>query len=198
MALSISWNKHKDSSDADLVNKFRDSGDLEVLGLLYERYMYLVYGVALKYLQNRDDAKDAVTSIFEKLIIEVPKHDIDNFKSWLHVLTKNFCLMKLRADKSSSLRHENWQNEQIIFVESHEEMHPLDEEDAVLNKLLQECINELKDQQQECIKLFYFENKSYREISSSLKLEEKKVKSFIQNGKRNLKICIEKKDGKKS
>ncbi len=196
MALSITWNKHSENSDTDLIKKFRQSGDLQVLGELYERYMHLVYGVCLKYFGNRDDAKDAVTSIFEKLIIEIPRHETENFKSWLYVLTRNFCLMKIRSDKSISARMESWKNEQELFVESSEEMHPVDEEDQALNKTLQDCINELKGQQQECIRLFYFDNRSYKEIAASLKLDEKKVKSFIQNGKRNLKICIERKHGK--
>lgn len=148
----------------------------------------------MKYLENRDDAKDAVTSIFEKLIIDLPKHEVDNFKSWLYVLTKNFCLMKIRSGKSESRKIESWQSEQDLFVESVEELHPIDENE--MNLILQHCIKRLKGEQQQCISLFYYDNKSYKEIAVLLKMEEKKVKSFIQNGKRNLKICIESNHGK--
>jgi RNA polymerase sigma-70 factor (ECF subfamily) len=196
MALKVSWKKYQDASDEVLMRRFRASGDLEQLGALYERYMHLVYGVCLKYFTDREAAKDGVTAIFEKLITELPKHDVEDFKSWLYVLTKNFCLMKIRADKSAQRKQEAWQVEQETFVESAEEMHPIDEEDNNLNKTLMECIERLKDEQQQCIRLFYFEERSYREIAAALALEEKKVKSFIQNGKRNLKICIEGKHGK--
>jgi RNA polymerase sigma-70 factor (ECF subfamily) len=160
--------------------------------------MHLVYGVCLKYLENRDDAKDAVTSIFEKLIIDLPKHDVDNFKSWLYVLTKNFCLMKIRSGKSATRKMEAWQAEQEVFVESVDELHPIDEDENEMNHALQECIKKLKGEQQQCIILFYYENKSYKEITEKTKIDEKKVKSYIQNGKRNLKICIENNHGKKA
>lgn len=195
MALKVSWKKYRDASDEELVRQFRSSGDLEQLGSLFERYMHLVYGVCLKYFQDREAAKDGITAIFEKLIVELPRHDVDDFKSWLYVLTKNYCLMKIRSGKSEKKRQEAWQNEQELFVESSEELHPIDEDEAGMNKILMECIERLKDEQQQCIRLFYFEERSYREIAATLKLEEKKVKSFIQNGKRNLKICIE---GKKN
>jgi RNA polymerase sigma-70 factor, ECF subfamily len=197
MALKEPWKKNYEQTDEELVEIFRASGNLEQLGILYERYMHLVYGVCLKYLENREDAKDGVTAIFEKLITELPRHEVEQFRGWLYVLTKNHCLMKIRSKKSESRQKESWEKEQEIFMESVEEMHPIDEEEQLLNKTLQECIKKLKGQQQECIRLFYFENRSYREIASLLHLEEKKVKSFIQNGKRNLKICIEEKHGKK-
>ena len=195
MALQVSWKKYRDAPDEALVRKFRTSGDLDLLGVLYERYMHLVYGVCLKYFREREAAQDGITSIFEKLIVELPRHEVEDFKSWLYVLTKNYCLMNIRSGKSEARRREAWQIDQETFVESAGEMHPVDEEDAGMNKVLLECIERLKDEQQQCIRLFYFEERSYKEIAATLKLEEKKVKSFIQNGKRNLKICIE---GKKS
>lgn len=197
MALKVTWKKYQELPDDVLLDKFRETGDLEILGKLYERYMHLVYGVCMKYFENRDEARDGVMDIFEKLITDVPRHEIANFKSWLYVLAKNFCLMKIRSDKTESARKEKWQNEQELFMESGGEMHPVDEEEQSLNKSLLECIEELKELQQQCIRLFYMENRSYREICSTLGLDEKKVKSYIQNGKRNLKICIEKKDGKR-
>ena len=103
--------------------------------------------------------------------------------------------MRIRSDKSEKKRQHAWQTEQERFVEATEEMHPIDEDEAGMNKLLKECIERLKDEQKRCICLFYFEERSYKEISVALKLEEKKVKSFIQNGKRNLKICLEGKGG---
>ncbi|MCF8225777.1 MAG: sigma-70 family RNA polymerase sigma factor [Bacteroidales bacterium] len=154
--------------------------------------MHLVYGVCLKYFKNREDAKDGAAAIFEKLIIETQKHDIEQFKTWLYVLTKNFCLMKIRAEKSTKQKKVKWEIEQDAFVESSYEMHPLDEVNRSVDNILMDCIDKLKKEQQECIRLFYFKSKSYREISKLTGAKEKKVKSCIQNGKRNLKICIEK------
>lgn len=176
--------------DNDLLNRFRETGDLEILGALYKNYIHLVYGVCLKYLKDREESKDAVNKIFEKLIFEIPKFEIQNFKTWLYVLTKNYCLMHLRKEKAEKHRFEKYS--EGFFVESTEIMHPIDEDrDVNLESQLKICIERLKAEQKECIQLFYYESKCYKEISEELKIEEKKVKSYIQNGKRNLKICIE-------
>ena len=184
----------KDSGRPDewYIARFRKKGDLEDLGKLYGRYMHLVYGVCIKYLKDREAARDAVMHIFEKLIIEIPKRQIENFKPWLHVLTKNHCLMQLRAGKAKTSQREKMLADTGFFMENSYELHP-DNEQALERDLavMKKCIELLKQQQKECVKLFYLEEKSYREISGELDIELKKVKSLIQNGKRNLKICIE-------
>jgi RNA polymerase sigma-70 factor (ECF subfamily) len=183
--------KYNDEPEEFLLKEYQSSGNLEVLGNLYSRYMHLVFGVCLKYLQNRDDAKDAVMQIFEKLITEVRQHDIKHFKSWLYVLTKNFCLMQLRSQKTTDRRINNYKMDHVKSVESLLELHPIDKEDAEKDLPLKECLEKLNEEQQICIHLFYFENKCYREIAEFLNMDEKKVKSHLQNGKRNLKICLE-------
>ena len=178
------------NSDSELLQKYLETGNLEILGELYNQYIHLVYGVCLKYLNDREESKDAVNKIFENLIVEIPKFEIQNFRSWLYVVTKNYCLMQLRKDKTEKKRFEKYSAD--IFMESTEVSHPIDEApDSSLEKSLKRCLEKLKKEQQECIQLFYYENKCYQEISDLLKLEQKKVKSYIQNGKRNLKICLE-------
>jgi RNA polymerase sigma-70 factor, ECF subfamily len=153
--------------------------------------MHLVYGVCLKYLKNREDSKDAVMQIFEKLITDFPNEEIRNFKSWLYVITKNYCLMQLRSSQSRDKKIKIWQNDAENFMESQSFSHPLDNDDIQNNLALNICIEKLKKEQKECVSWFYFENKSYREISGLTKMDEKKVKSLLQNAKRNLKICLE-------
>jgi len=187
-------NKKEQNTDDYLLQSFRESGDLDLLGELYNRYMHLVYGVCLKYLQDREGSKDAVMQIFEKLITEIPKNDIKNFKSWLYVVSKNHCLMHLRSEKAKGEQNKKFVIEQEIFMEYEEPPHPIDEDKPDIDTALKECIEKLKNEQQKCIQLFYIEEKSYKEICDLLKLEEKKVKSFLQNGKRNLKLCLESKN----
>ena len=196
MIFKISGKNKKDKTDAELILEFRSGGDLVVLGELYERYMHLVYGVCLKYLKVREESQDAVMQIFEKLIIEIPKHNIENFRSWLHVVTKNYCLMQLRSDKSQSERISEWINDHDVFMETVTDLHPLDEDNdsKVMDRALDDCIERLKEEQKKCIRQFYFENKCYNEISENLDLDVKKVKSYLQNGKRNLKLCLEQKN----
>lgn len=186
--------ENTNNRDQELLKAYKEQRDPAILGDLFTPYMHLVYGVCLKYFKERDRSQDAVLQIFEKLIHEVSNHEINNFRSWLYVLTRNHCLMELRSESSRKEREKKYSLDQQNFMESEFELHPIDEENSKLNKALQECIEELKKEQKECISLFYYKDKCYREISEILKIEESKVKSFLQNGKRNLKICLEKKN----
>jgi len=189
--LKIARGNNKNIPDDILLKKYRLTGDIELIGELYSRYMHLVYGVCLKYLKNREDAKDAVFEIFEKLIIEYKIYHIKDIKSWMYVLTKNFCLMELRKRQTTDKKMKKLQEIQPDIMESEYHLHPIDRDDEKIADALKECIDRLKDEQKECIRLFYYDNKSYREIASLVKLDENKVKSHLQNGKRNLKICLE-------
>ncbi len=185
--------KHPEKTDEELLGRYQDSGNLDLLGELYARHMHLVYGVSLKYLGDPEDAKDATMQIFEKLISELSGQEVRHFKSWLYVLTKNHCLMQLRSKKSGEKRLEGLKTE-VEFMESGDDLHPIDRNDPSIEQALRECMDKLKDEQKECIELFYYRKMCYREISGSLGMAEKKVKSFLQNGKRNLKICLESKN----
>jgi RNA polymerase sigma-70 factor (ECF subfamily) len=178
-------------SDSELLSSYVQSGDLEILGTLYNRYIHLVYGVCLKYLSDQEESKDAVNKIFENLISEIPKFDIQNFRSWLYVVTKNYCLMEIRKKKTENKRFEKYSHD--IFMESTDISHPIDEvsDTTSLHRNLRLCIDKLKEEQRTCIQLFYFDEKCYQEISDELNIDLNKVKSYIQNGKRNLKICLE-------
>jgi RNA polymerase sigma-70 factor (ECF subfamily) len=197
MLLKLPGKKSGNKTEEELLRDFRDTGNLEILGELYSGYMHLVYGVCLKYLKDRDESMDAVMQIFEKLITEIPRHQIINFRSWLHVVTKNFCLMEIRARKSHDEKLHEWIKETEIFMENSQDLHPIDDNESEMDKSLEECIERLKGEQRKCIQQFYFENRSYNEIAINLDLNEKKVKSHLQNGKRNLKLCLELKNERK-
>ena len=188
--------KSSDRSDSDLIKDFTDSRDPGILGELYSRYIHLVYGVCMKYLKNRDEAMDASMQIFEKLITEVPRQNIENFRSWLHVVVKNYCLMQLRSEKSKEEKLNEWISYSVSFMEYEQFSHPVDEDEVKKDKKLNDCIEQLKDEQRESIRLFYYSDKCYAEIAKSLNADEKKVKSLLQNAKRNLKICLESSDEK--
>jgi RNA polymerase sigma-70 factor (ECF subfamily) len=179
-------------SEGELITKFREGRNPEILGVLYKPYMYLVYGVCMKYLKNREDSQDAVMQIFEILVRDVPRFEIQNFKAWLYTVTRNYCLMQLRKD--SRERNRNHEIMNTAFMESTAVMHPIEEDmQDDLQARLKICMEQLKKEQRMCVDLFYYQLKCYREIAVQLKIGEQKVKSFIQNGKRNLKICLESK-----
>jgi RNA polymerase sigma-70 factor, ECF subfamily len=184
--------KYQPLADAELVERFRSMPDPEVLGELYQRYMILVYGVCMKYLKNREDSQDAVMQIYETLVREIPRFEIRHFKSWLYGVTRNHCLMKLRKDTSDRLKQDEISSG--MFMESASDFHLMEEkEDEALKEILKACLEKLKEEQRRCVELFYYRQHCYREIAAELMLDEHNVKSFIQNGKRNLKNCIESK-----
>lgn len=187
------YKKSSQKTDEELIAEFSSTGNPEVLGELYSGYMHLVYGVCLKYLKDRDESMDGVMQIFEKLIIEIPKRRIENFGSWLHVVTKNYCLMQLRSQKSQKEKMYEWMDDHVTFMENGSIVHPIDGDEPNMEKVLGDCIERLKDEQRECIQKFYYENRCYNEIALSMGLDEKKVKSHLQNAKRNLKLCLEEK-----
>ena len=175
-------------SDAELVARYQKSGDMELLGVLYERYTELIYGVCLKVLKNETAAEDAYMNIFEKLTKKVREHDIQQFRPWLHMVVRNHCLGILRKNgKHLTVSYDG------DFMQSAEVVHPFMEE--VTNRKLNalpECLDSLKGEQKNCVHLFYFEGKSYQDIANEKDLPIGKIRSYIQNGRRNLKICIEK------
>jgi RNA polymerase sigma-70 factor (ECF subfamily) len=175
-------------SDTDLVKKYKSEGDINVLAELYGRYMELVYGVCLKYFKEPEEAKDAVINVFEELITKLRKYDVTNFKSWLYQLTKNHCLMKIRSDKSKPMVVD------VDIMHLVENNHPdnITEKETQLNGM-ENCIEQLPAEQKEAIQLFYLEEKCYKEIAELTQTDINKVRSFIQNGRRNLRICMEKK-----
>ncbi len=176
--------------DKIFIDKYKSTHDIELVGRLYQPYMPLVYGVCLKYLKDRNQSQDAVMDIFEKLTTDLLKYETPiNFRTWLYVVAKNFCLMKLRHDGSENKAFKKMSSD---FVENGFATHPLDEPDETyLSPALKKCMEQLKEVQRRSIELFYYQKLCYKEIAENLNISEKKVKSDIQNGKRNLKLCIE-------
>ena len=177
-----------EQDDASLISRYKSTGSLEVLGTLYNKYMHLVFGVCLNYLKDEEQSKDAVMQIFEELILKLKVHEVQNFKSWLHVLARNHCLMAIRKNS----RHETVSMEDT-FVENTEFVH-LDVDDTKETKLsiMEKCMETLPEEQRISVDLFYLQEKCYKEVADITGYDMLKVKSYIQNGKRNLKICIEK------
>lgn len=176
-------NKYKHLEDQELLIAFKQNENNRILGEIYVRYGHLVFGTSLKYLKNKQDAEDLTMNLFEKLPNKLRTNEIKNFKSWLYMVTKNECLMLLRKKGIKT-------NELIVEPKA-EEVDEIKLEKEGQLQMLEKTIDELKDEQRKCIQLFYIEGKSYTEITDMLKLDIKKVKSAIQNGKRNLKIKLE-------
>jgi len=178
--------------DKELLTKFYNDGDNRWLGILLKRYTMLLLGVCMKYLKDEEEAKDAVQQIFLKVITELPKYKVEFFKSWLYMITKNLCLMRIRD------RHGRIPVELTDKIVAHEELNTrteMLEKDKTLS-LIEEGLQELNDEQKICVQLFYFDQKSYQQITDITGYNLSQVKSYIQNGKRNLKLIVERKKEK--
>ncbi len=172
-------------TDNDLISQFK-AGQQNALGILFTRYTSLVFGTCLKYLKDRDESKDAVMQIFEKLNQTLHQHEVLNFKSWLYVSARNHCLMQLRSRKGKfkEITPKLMESNYVLHLENEPEM------EENLSKL-ERCIEELGLEQQQCVKMFYLQEKCYKDVATETGFELGQVKSFIQNGKRNLKLCME-------
>ncbi len=179
--------KYDHITDAELLQNFYKDHDNKWLGVLLPRYTLLLLGVCMKYLKNEEDARDCVQQIFLKVINELRKYKVEYFKSWIYMIARNHCLMKLRDHKNSTVAL----NEQVagsVATETDKKKHI--EKDILLQKM-EAAVNKLNPEQKQCVKLFYLEKKTYSEVAEVTGFTMMQVKSYLQNGKRNLKLLIE-------
>ncbi len=175
-------------TDEELLELYRSGKELTVLGDLYGRYTELVYGVCLKYLQQEESAADAVMDIFEELIGKVTKHEVRAFRPWLYTLAKNHCLMRLRkVGKNFTVPFDPGFMYSLEIPHLGEDVE--DQEQQI--QQLERCLQQLTDQQQRCIRRFYYDDKSYKEIAEMEQMDLGTIRSNIQNGRRNLKNCMD-------
>ena len=181
-------NRYDHMTDAELLELYYSDKNQEWIGILLERYTLLLLGVCMKYLKDENEARDCVQQIFLKVLTEVGKYRIDYFKSWLYMVAKNHCLMRLRDKGSKGVKE----------LQDHLATAPeTDKQELISNEknyeLLNEAIRELNEEQRQCVILFYLKKNSYQQISEKTGYSLMQVKSYIQNGKRNLKILLDKK-----
>lgn len=180
---------------ADYIAAYRATGDLAVLGELYEQHMDLVYAVCFNYLRDEDEAKDAVMNLFEQLVTDLRKHEIKQFGPWLHSVARNYCLMQLRktnAHLKTTLvtgTGSDLDDEPVMQLSADEVDKSELEEDLTM---MEACLQTLPYEQRTCLTLFYLDHKAYTEVADLTGYDLKQVKSYLQNGRRNLKICMRK------
>ena len=186
-------NHIKSLADLDLVSLYKDTGDNKIVGELFQRYTHLVFGVSMKYLKDEDKAQDAVMQVFEKMLVDLKKHTItENFKGWLYMVAKNNCLMMLRGEKNIREKQKELKKDSAVLMESGYLLHLDSENDKeIVLTMLEDCIKKLNDQQKLAVELFFIQEKCYQEVAEETGFTMLEVKSYIQNGKRNLKNCME-------
>ncbi|HEY6160658.1 MAG TPA: sigma-70 family RNA polymerase sigma factor [Bacteroidia bacterium] len=175
-------------TDLELVARYKNTLDKLYVGELFKRYSHLVLGLCINYFKDKDDAKDALVQIFEKLFDELRKREVENFRVWLCFVSRNYCISALRKRKTEESRQDDYERGVETFVEMET---PLRHDDKELQlQQLEEAIKQLSEEQRICVELFYLQERSYQDISAATGYSLKEVKSFLQNGKRNLKNIL--------
>lgn len=181
-------------TDEELVSKFSATQQQTYFEELYRRYMHLAYGVCLKLMKNEDEARDVVSDVFKILFVKLPTADVKSFKAYLYTVSRNECIAKLRQKKSEMekmAKYNHVENSPTDFMES-EGFAALFNAHPTMEQEVERAVAQLGDDQKTCIRLFFYDDKSYREIATETGFTEKQVKSYLQNGKRNLRILLEK------
>ena len=177
-------------TDEKLIARYVKTGDKLLVGELFKRYTRFVFLVSIKYLKNEDACKDAVMQIFEKLFEDLKKHKVEKFKPWLYTVTRNYCLLEIRDTKTQRKKEDEIKNDmQVMESGSFTYLTNEDTKETELQKL-EKALSQLNDEQKQCVELFYIQEKSYIEVTAITGYSLKKVKSYIQNGKRNLKNLL--------
>ena len=185
----VKTNRHAHITDFELLELYAADGNSEWIGILLERYTLLLFGVCMKYLKDEEEAKDAVQQVFLKVLGEAGKYKIEYFKSWVYMVAKNHCLMKLRSQQGKYTREIN-DRFQVAAPEDTKSAHLENEKTYTL---VEEALLELPKEQQQCVTLFYLQKHSYQQVAQHTGYSLLQVKSYIQNGKRNLKLSVERK-----
>jgi len=173
-------------SDEAIIDAYKMSKDKACVGELFNRYGAIVYGVCLKYLKNVAESQDMSMHIFEKMMQLLLDKEVLNFRPWLHVVSRNECLMLLR--KQGKIKSQTIEDKHHLAADD-TSLKLKQLEEAQLNHL-ESAIQLLKPEQKSCIELFYLKEHCYEEVASQTGFNMKQVKSYIQNGKRNLKNIL--------
>lgn len=195
--MALNHQKIASLPDADLIKQFQRDQQRICVSVLYRRYEHLVYGNAAQYFPDHNDRQDIVGEVFEKVMRKLPTTQVESFSSWLFVMTRNVCISRLRKRPPEQSSSDNWEEVEKKsgqFMENAAVTRLMNEGDPERQlTLLRQALAELNGEQRQCVQLFFLEEKSYREIAELTAFPIKKVKSMLQNGKRNLRIQLSKK-----
>ncbi|HVI48371.1 MAG TPA: sigma-70 family RNA polymerase sigma factor [Chitinophaga sp.] len=176
-------------TDQELLQRYKADKDSEWIGVLFDRYALLMLGMCMKYLKNEEDARDAVQQIFLKVLSDLHKHEIQFFRAWIYQVTKNHCLMQLRQHH---LKYKEEITDRSMDMAAEQTDTKAHQEKDILLENMEHALSQLNGEQRTCVELFYLQKQSYHQIADKTGFSLLQVKSYIQNGKRNLKLILEK------
>jgi RNA polymerase sigma-70 factor (ECF subfamily) len=174
-------------SDEEIISLYKEKQWAGCIDELYQRYSHMVFGVCLKYVKQIENAEDLTLSLFASLTDKLMQHQVLHFKSWIYVSARNSSLMFLRAKKINT----ELKDDDLLYDNGDQQLDEKLEQDELIESVIL-LFEELKEEQRLCIQLFYLQKKSYEEVAEMTNYSMKEVKSHLQNGRRNLKLLLEK------
>lgn len=185
------FKKKEFGSDEEIIQHYRQTGDKAVFAELFKKHVNSVYGTCVFYLQDKDEAQDAVMQIFEKLMADVKQRQIENFKAWLSFVVRNFCISLIRKKKTQAKNIKSYYEFEYQETTYDTELKIASVSDDLMLEYMAQSLQQLKPAQRSCVELFYLKGLSYQQIADQTNYSLNEVKSYIQNAKRNLKLMIE-------
>lgn len=193
--LSTQDERWKQASDEELLEAYRQTGERELAAELFNRYVHLAYGLCRRYLKSSEDCCDAVMAVFEQAVVQARETKIEHFNKWLYTTTKNRCISILREEQRNSRWQEEWENfeknnPEFMENEGFLRLYNKRMDESESSHLVQEAIAQLEKGQRMCVHLFFYEKKSYKDIAEHTGYDINQVKSYLQNGKRRLRLIL--------
>jgi RNA polymerase sigma-70 factor (ECF subfamily) len=171
-----------ETDDKKIIRECRN-GNKQAFEMLIDKYQNIIFNVAYRMVGDRDNAEDITQTTFIKAYNKLDLYNAKyKFFSWLYRIVVNETFNFLKSG-----RRFNELDSKMISTEKNPEQKYLDNE---LGWQVQAALLELDPQYRILILLKHFQNCSYQEISESLNIPEKKVKSRLYSARQILKDIL--------
>lgn len=177
------------STDLELLNALK-AGQTDALSALYDRYANVVYSLALRILNNPEEAEDITQEIFLKIWNRANLYEPNrgSFNNFLITITRSRAIDKLRSRGSQFRFLQRWQ---AVIVHTASPETPLDSVSMEeRSHLVQSALERLSDPERQILEISYYEGLSYSETAKRLSLPLGTVKSRARTGLRKLRHAL--------
>jgi len=165
-------------------------GERHLYGALVDRYQRRLWWSCLRMLGDADEADEVVQESFvrawERLGGFDPAH---RFYPWLFTIARNRCLNALRRRRTWGFLSLSSGDDPPVLASREETAARA--EDAELARALEECMEDLPDDQREAFELRHGEGFRYAEIAAALEVPEGTVMSRLYRARERMRDCLE-------
>ena len=172
-------------SDTDLWQSLQ-AGQVDALATLYDRYAVLVYAIALKALNNPQDAEDLTHDIFLKLAHSSYNPKRGSLKTFLAVLTRSRAIDRQRRQARSQNSLQTWKAD--LTSGAADTDNPFSQDERTL--AVKQAIAQLSNEQQQVLNLAYREGLSQSAIAEQLKTPLGTVKARTRRALIKLRLAL--------